>query len=99
MKGINYKKLMDSKKIHAFEQKENIIANLTVSGMLLTSTVVVPASLLWAPTTVEAALVSAELSQISQRLITQNECVCTLCNAWCNEPSQFLDFWIKCSNG
>lgn len=61
MKGINYKKLMDSKKNTRVRTKKNIIANLTVSGMLLTSTVVVPASLLWAPTTVEAALVSAEL--------------------------------------
>ncbi|MEY8663802.1 Ig-like domain-containing protein [Enterococcus innesii] len=61
MKGINYKKLMDSKKNTRVRTKKNMIANLTVSGMLLTSTVVVPASLLWAPTTVEAALVSAEL--------------------------------------
>ncbi|MGF2112562.1 adhesive domain-containing protein [Enterococcus casseliflavus] len=61
MKGINYKKLMDSRKNTRVRTKKNIIANLTVSGMLLTSTVVVPASLLWAPTTVETALVSAEL--------------------------------------
>ncbi|MDV7700510.1 hypothetical protein ACE4W4_05695 [Enterococcus casseliflavus] len=46
MKGINYKKLMDSKKNTRVRTKKNIIANLTVSGMLLTSTVVVPASLL-----------------------------------------------------
>ena len=61
---------MDSKKNTRVRTKKNIIANLTVSGMLLTSTVVVPASLLWAPTTVEAALVSAELfSDITQERV------------------------------
>ena len=61
MKGNDYKKIMNSRRKRRAINKKSLLANLTVSGMLLTSSVVVPTTLLWAPKTAEASLVSAEI--------------------------------------
>jgi LPXTG-motif cell wall-anchored protein len=61
MKGNDYKRLMNSKKAKRALNKRSLLANVTVSGMLLTSSVIVPTTFLWAPKTVEASLVSAEI--------------------------------------
>ncbi|WP_255200714.1 Ig-like domain-containing protein [Enterococcus gallinarum] len=61
MKGNDYKKIMNSRRKRRALNKKSLLANLTVSGMLLTSSVVVPTTLLWAPRTAEASLVSAEI--------------------------------------
>ena len=52
---------MNSRRKRRAINKKSLLANLTVSGMLLTSSVVVPTTLLWAPKTAEASLVSAEI--------------------------------------
>lgn len=61
MKGNDYKKIMNSRRKRRAINKKSLLANLTVSGMLLTSSVVVPTTLLWAPKIAEASLVSAEI--------------------------------------
>ncbi|WP_208787520.1 adhesive domain-containing protein [Enterococcus gallinarum] len=61
MKGNDYKKIMNSRRKRRAINKKSLLANLTVSGMLLTSSVVVPTTLLWEPKIAEASLVSAEI--------------------------------------
>lgn len=52
---------MNSRRKRRAINKKSLLANLTVSGMLLTSSVVVPTTLLWEPKIAEASLVSAEI--------------------------------------
>ena len=61
MKGNDYKKIMNSRRKRRAINKKSLLANLTVSGMLMTSSVVVPTTLLWEPKIAEASLVSAEI--------------------------------------
>ena len=65
MKGNDYKNNEFKEKKTRNKQK-SLLANLTVSGMLLTSSVVVPTTLLWEPKIAEASLVSAEILVMSK---------------------------------
>jgi hypothetical protein len=70
MKKNDYKKIMNAKQRKRVSKRNSILANAAVTGLLLTGTVVAPATLLWAPSTVEAALVDAS---ILQNVTTSND--------------------------
>ena len=61
MKTRDYKKLMNAKQKRRVAKRNKVLANAAVTGLLLTSAVVAPATLLWARTTVKAAIASADL--------------------------------------
>lgn len=61
MKRPDYRMLMNSKNHRKTKKRKSLLANVAVSGMLLTGAMVAGTTFLWSPTVVEAAVVHGQL--------------------------------------